>query len=318
MTETNTLALVGVRNEDDTENDAVNQVEGDTADVDTSDADANELPTLTESELQLSKIRTAELEVCQKERAVDDLKEDLKVAKAEFDLAVSKMRALVRANENDKNRPLLHGLDDNEDDANNPPTPPTDPNAWKSIPITDWLASFDTKGFGGKKKEAFTDQFAVLLDFEDKRVEAARSKTHLCHKLPKGIGERLADEIEESFLNFKAKFDVVTSGESPTPDRESGSDTTTSNDFEPSSVAIENRNNFIIELMQEIKASDTYQSRTNEMAWDEGKQAYTEGCEATECPMGYSPADMTDWLRGWMSMDQLVGENAEAEAEATD
>ena len=64
--------------------------------------------TTTEQEL-LSEIAESERTVAEKESVVNDLKEQMKLAKEEYEGAVYKLRSLCRQQENDADRPLLNG-----------------------------------------------------------------------------------------------------------------------------------------------------------------------------------------------------------------
>lgn len=62
--------------------------------------------TTDEHEL-LSEISNAERKVAEKESVVNDLKEQMKIAKEDYEIAVSKLRVLCRQQSNDADRPLF-------------------------------------------------------------------------------------------------------------------------------------------------------------------------------------------------------------------
>lgn len=64
--------------------------------------------TTTEQEL-LNEIAEAERKVASKEAVVNDLKEQMKIAKEEYEGAVYKLREICRQQSNDADRPLLNG-----------------------------------------------------------------------------------------------------------------------------------------------------------------------------------------------------------------
>lgn len=67
------------------------------------------IETTTDEHETLIKIAEAERKVAAKEAVVNDLKEQMKFAKEEYEGAVYKLRELCRQQENDANRPLLDG-----------------------------------------------------------------------------------------------------------------------------------------------------------------------------------------------------------------
>lgn len=66
-----------------------------------------ETEAVSEDQETLRTITEAERKVAKKEAALNALKEDMKIAREEFDGAVEKLRALCRQQANDASRPLL-------------------------------------------------------------------------------------------------------------------------------------------------------------------------------------------------------------------
>ena len=152
---------------------------------------------LSDAEDMLVKISNAELDCREKEAKVEDCKEDLKCAKASYDVAVSRLRKLASQQANDEDRPLLKQLDSDPEDASK---------GWEVEKISVLWGSDPISGFGDAKREALEDQVATLGAFEKLRSDVGNDADHLSKLLPKGIGESLADELENRHLDFVAKY----------------------------------------------------------------------------------------------------------------
>jgi len=152
---------------------------------------------LSEAEDMLAKISNAELDCRAEEAHVEDCKADLKCAKASYDVAVSRLRKLCSQQANDEDRPLLKQLDSDPEDTSK---------GWEVEKISVLWNGDPISGFGDAKREALEDQVATLGAFEKLRSDVGKDADHLSKLLPKGIGESLADELENRHLDFVAKY----------------------------------------------------------------------------------------------------------------
>lgn len=69
---------------------------------------------------------------------------------------------------------------------------------WRSVRTEDLLQ--DIEGMGKKKLESITELFPTLGDLEDARGEASKDHQPFSKVLPKGIGQQLADQIENAMI----------------------------------------------------------------------------------------------------------------------
>jgi hypothetical protein len=139
-----------------------------------------------------ARIWNAETECRKKELMVELAKEDLKEAKAAYDDAVDRLRKLAR----EATQPTLFNLADGK---------PAD-ESWKERDFHEWLDDVEIDGLGDTKREALKDaNIDTFGDFEQLRVEAAKTVQHLSKLLPKGFGKPVTDEIEKLFLAEKDK-----------------------------------------------------------------------------------------------------------------
>ena len=102
---------------------------------------------MTEAENQLCEISNAERVCRARECDVESAKEELKAAKASYDVAVTRLRNLAEAAFNDSSRPLLsqdNGTADAASDAE-----PND--GWKSEPIETLWTDSEIKGLWESK-----------------------------------------------------------------------------------------------------------------------------------------------------------------------
>ena len=135
-----------------------------------------------------ARIWNAETECRKKELMVELAKEDLKEAKAAYDDAVDRLRKLAR----EATQPTLFEMAGN--------SKPVD-ESWKERDFHEWLDDVDIDGLGDTKREALRDaNIDTFGDFEQLRVEAAKTVQHLSKLLPKGFGKPVTDEIEKAFL----------------------------------------------------------------------------------------------------------------------
>lgn len=68
---------------------------------------------------------------------------------------------------------------------------------WKSVPTAKIFEGKTIKGLGPKKVEAVCDAAPTLGELEELRNQASLKHLHFCKMLPKGIGEELADAIQD-------------------------------------------------------------------------------------------------------------------------
>lgn len=157
---------------------------------------------LSDAESQLIKIQNAELLIREAEAEVEECKSDLKIAKERLERMVDRMRTAASASANDANRPLLP---ENQPESSADEPGDADPDAWRTIAISIlWESEF--KGLGGKKIEALIEEVPTLGSFEDLRVQVGDKFEHLSKALPQGIGESLADELENRHLMYVAEW----------------------------------------------------------------------------------------------------------------
>jgi hypothetical protein len=148
-----------------------------------------------------ARIWNAEMRCRGKEAIVEDLKEQLKFAKADYDDAVSALRKL--ATDGNKPMPLFDHAKKVEAEAEAVQPVEKEDDSWRAWPLFDLLNSsdIDIKGLGKKKIEALTDLYPTFGHFQDLRISASLEGKPLKEVLPEGFGQKIADQIEEVFLN---------------------------------------------------------------------------------------------------------------------
>ena len=262
---------------------------------------------------RLEAIYAAEIICRNKEAAVEEIKEELKEAKASLEQAVMSLRKLA-IGVHDKNRPLFTqstksqqagesdaGQGDDDADAG-------DSNAWRDEPINGIFAGI--KGLGKKKLETLLELCPTAGKFEDLRGEASRAYKEFREVLPKGFGQSTADEMEERFLNWLQRYQVA------------------SVPVEPSGDGGASETEETTESQADIEArQDQLDTRANELGDGDLNSQHEDGCKyheegkATEflysCP--YPPGEkQDDWIRGWLLQVEEGGEVDPAEVDATE
>jgi hypothetical protein len=142
-----------------------------------------------------ARIWNAETECRKRELEVELIKDDLKEAKAAYDDAVDRLRKLAR----EATQPTLFSMAKGSSKPTGEPQPEVD-ESWKEREICQWIDELEIDGFGDTKREALKELVDTFGDFDCIRAEARKTHQHLSKLMPKGIGQGLADAIEEAFL----------------------------------------------------------------------------------------------------------------------
>jgi hypothetical protein len=145
------------------------------------------------------RIWNAEMKCRGREAVVEDLKEQLKAAKSDYEDAVDELRRLA----NDAYRPMP--LFDNQEKAGEAFDPgeamdqPLD-ESWRSRNFVEFIRDRGISGLGQKKLDALAEAVPTFGDFEDLRTRASKENSHLSKLMPDGFGPKVTDEIEEEYL----------------------------------------------------------------------------------------------------------------------
>ncbi len=252
----------------------------------------------------VSQIWNAELVIRSRESVIEELKEDLKDARASYDKAIQDLRTI--AQKSHEEHPLFDKpVSEQPVEEIEEPEPSTD---WRLEPISVLLEP-PIAGMGPKKVTALTDVISNLGDFEDLRARVGKDADTLAKLLPKGFGEKMVSELEDRQLDFIANF------QNKKPSEESEA---VSND-EDENLTDEERQ--LLKRLNELQGDGTTEwteSVHDTDAWESGLNSGNAGEEVGECI--YLPGEkQDDWLRGWASANseweyEDDGEDSAAEA----
>lgn len=170
------------------------------------DPDQVEATPVSEAENYLIHISNAEKDCRVAESEVQGIKEDLKSAKQRYEDKVNRLLQLCREAEEGE-LPLF----DQKGDQQELTESEVNEDAWKEQP-TSVLWAEEISGFGEKKREAVIDMVPTLGKFEDLRAKVGSEADHLSKLLPKGCGEKLADELEERLIVFITSYSEPVDG----------------------------------------------------------------------------------------------------------
>lgn len=150
-------------------------------------------------------IWNAEMRCRGKEAIVEDLKEQLKFAKADYEDSIAALRKLA----NWGNEPV-HSISVqpaiSEPDKVDPEEvkaieqEPEPDESWRANSLIELLKSSEISGMGDKKLDSLADICKTFGDFEDLRTKASLEGVHLKEVLPSGFGEKITDQIEEVYF----------------------------------------------------------------------------------------------------------------------
>lgn len=148
----------------------------------------------------LIEIWNAEMRCRGKEAVVEDLKEQLKDAKAEYEDSVVALRKLCSRTSQpmplfDKPKAASKAEEPEYEDL------PPDHEPWMDLSFADFLDKVQIEGMGPSKRDALLDMVKTFGEFQELRVKASLDGIPLRDALPKGFGEAITDRLEEAFLN---------------------------------------------------------------------------------------------------------------------
>ena len=236
----------------------------------------------TEADSLLDEMWNCELRIREKESRLEELKENVKEIKAELKTEIQNLRKLSQAKH--ENRPLFP-VDEKPIAADDVSRQSYE---WESQPIEKLLEP-PIAGMGQKKIDALIDQVRTVGEFEKLRAEVGRDFDHLSKLLPKGFGEKLADEIENRQLEFIANFGEEPADPKPTAVVVDGSATTEKDEFE-----------IRIDELATDESGGWMDSFDDQEIWKDGFSAGTNGGELTDCC--WAPGTKRDdWLCGFCS-----------------
>ncbi len=84
------------------------------------------------------------------------------------------------------------------------PAPVNTDESWRTIK-SDTFLTLGIEGMGQKKLDTLLHEYPTLGDLVDLQTEASKKCLHLCKLLPKGIGKKLADSIDNAVMDAFAK-----------------------------------------------------------------------------------------------------------------
>lgn len=178
--------------------------------------------TTTRQQSVLHQIRSTEERLAVLEGQISLAKEELKNFKKSYDFHCSNLRSLCRslteelplfdrpseAETSQPSQPVETVYEEtqaaeSETIIDQPETPPDD-DSWRSVPSST-LDLKSIKGFGKKKQETFLDQCPTLGHIEDLRATASKECVPFSAVLERGLGEAIAQGIEDLLLKFFAE-----------------------------------------------------------------------------------------------------------------
>lgn len=140
---------------------------------------------------------------------MDEAKEQVKLVKAKFNIATAEIQSVVSRGVDYRTKPVPKLAPAKAPKDTKPESPKGDqpataapaPNTsedWRSIETKTILDGIE--GLGKKKREDLLESFPTLGKLEDARAEASKEFVLFQKKLPKGIGESIATELENRML----------------------------------------------------------------------------------------------------------------------
>jgi hypothetical protein len=163
-----------------------------------------------------SQIWNAEMRCKGKEAIVEDLKDQLKFAKADYEDSVADLRKLATSGGKPTKKANPQVQDQIQGDAGS--TIANDD--WKSRSFIEMLKASEIAGLGEKKFEALAEVCQTFGDFEALRTRASLEGVHLKEVLPAGFGEKITDQMEEAYFASGPICDLLQATPEPKPKQE--------------------------------------------------------------------------------------------------
>jgi hypothetical protein len=143
-------------------------------------------------------------------KKIEDLRQLTKEAKAEYKQCLSDLMDGEKKGPELPKKPecityerFLELKEQAKDNPNAPPITaaasqsPNQDEEWKAVPTSKIFEGKTIKGLGKKKIEAVCDVAPTIGELEELRNQASLKHLHFCKMLPRGIGEELADAIQD-------------------------------------------------------------------------------------------------------------------------
>ena len=130
------------------------------------------------------------------------------------------------------------------------------------------------------------DDVSTLGGLEKLRGLVGSDADHLCKLLPKGIGETLADELENRHLDFVANFASVAKDENK--------------------ESIELENQLLLRVGELEEMPQWMEAVEDQDVLEAGQYAFDNDQPMTDCPYDFGTTELDDWLRGWCSAKTIA------------
>jgi hypothetical protein len=208
---------------DDGAEEATQEIAEATQEVAQSEPEA-ELERISDEEDFRIRIWNAEMRCRGREAVVEDLKEQLKDAKSAYEDAVTALRKLA-SESGGQPLPLFDAPKQawpNSEAAVEPEagTIAGDDESWRQKNFIEFIQSAGIDGLGKKKIDALSEVIQTFGDFQDLRNKASLEHLHLSRLLPSGFGEKVTDQIEQSFLDHQWNDSIEDPGYDDDPEPE--------------------------------------------------------------------------------------------------
>lgn len=167
-----------------------------------------------DEEAWFAELQEARKEMEKAESVLDGLKEGIKIAKAEYNIAQQTLLSLAESGPTYRKKPVpvpaakaapspAPTQPQPESDSDPKPEPIAEVDDWQSISTASLLEGIE--GLGAKKRDTLIETFPTLGKLEEARAEASKEFLPFKAKLPKGIGEKIASDLEEKMLQAIAR-----------------------------------------------------------------------------------------------------------------
>lgn len=152
----------------------------------------------------IGELAQASRECSRLELVLNELSDERKEAKKEYEVSLLRLRSAAAAVEGMADKMPVRQATKQEGDQAEPSDTPFDQNAWRETATRELLSG--VKGLGAKKLDAIVDLAPTAGHLEDLRAEASRGHKSFKEVLPKGCGQNIADAIEDRLVEHVAKM----------------------------------------------------------------------------------------------------------------
>ena len=188
---------------------------------------------------------------------------------------------------------------------------------WHQRPLKEIATGIE--GLGPAKLIKLCEACPTIGDANNERIAAQQMKQHFADRLPRGIGKRIANQLETRIIDAETNHDIPPAAEQV---KQNGNQDGTTETRETVTPGRDPHVRLVTSIARSLRATATRETLFFDEDEDaqEGFVAFEAGTPETDCPKFNDEGDdsnqrITQWLKGWLLNELIQSEQAEPESE---